>query len=276
MAGSPLLQKADMISSLPQTSDANRFPAVTYLHLIIGLLLGGWVYAFLVLIGPFDTYPLSIEWRAQTMSGYGLCMVLSYYAILPLQKWLLRLRKSWPLSFELIVTALVFCICFLPTFAYYKSPIIRGTFSLRVYAFHVYFPTIFILWPLMLMLREGIRRWHVHTRPGPSPKIRLAGDTQSDLLQLSRNDLICIKSAGNYVEVYFQQGPHLQKKLLRTSSKNIRSQVPGLVQVHRSWAINPLHFVQWKGSKCLVLTKLEVPVSATYRKELVERPAFRP
>ena len=102
----------------------------------------------------------------------------------------------------------------------------------------------------------------------PTPKITLRGEHSLDVLQLDWTDLICVKSANNYVEVYYQRAGQLHKKLLRATSKSIQQDLPKLKRVHRSYLINPLHFVEWRSKKLIVLTHLEVPVSQSYQGQL--------
>lgn len=245
-------------------------------HLLIGLMLGFWVYGFLVLVGPYDAQPLSILWRAEAMVGYGLCMVISYYAIIPLQALINDSNKRGLVGREFLMTSLLFVVGFPTSYAYYKSTIINGTYSLHSYVWQIYLPTILILWPFALALRGMARKRVPKVQSSPRNQLTLTGETQTDILHVNEADLICVKSAGNYVEVYFWGNEALQKKLLRTSTKRIREQVPSLVQTHRSFFVNPDWFRQWTGSKALSLTHMEVPVSDRFRKKLLDQPPFRP
>ena len=88
-------------------------------------------------------------------------------------------------------------------------------------------------------------------------------------LKIELSNLICINSANNYIEVNYLQDQELKSKLLRTTLKQIHSKVPSLIKVHRSYLVNPVHFMTWIDSKTLGLTKMEVPVSKKYKNDLL-------
>lgn len=244
-------------------------------HLLIGLLLGIWVYLFLVLIGPFDAAPLPLRLRAKMMFGYAGLMILAYYAIIPIQNLLWHTFKAWNTGLELLTVSCVFIIPFLPCYYFYKSDIVRGEFGFSTFVWEQYVPTILILMPLVILIRRGVLRRSKTQTTLPS-KITLRGEHSLDVLQLDWTDLICVKSANNYVEVYYQKAGQLHKKLLRTTSKSIQANLPQLKRVHRSYLINPLHFVEWRSKKQIALTHLEVPVSQSYQAELKELTQIRP
>ena len=100
-------------------------------------------------------------------------------------------------------------------------------------------------------------------------KIILRGDNKLDVLQIELTELVCISSANNYVEVNYLKDSILKKKLLRTTLKNIHSDISSLLKVHRSYIINPMHFKDWKDSNTIHLTQMEVPVSKNYKKDLI-------
>ncbi|MEO0727775.1 MAG: LytTR family DNA-binding domain-containing protein [Bacteroidota bacterium] len=247
-------------------------------HLLIGLLQGMWVYLFLVIIGPFDTYDLSFWWRAELMLGYWLFFAAAYWLAIPVQNWLYLRLKRWTWSLELLLVILVYLIAFPLIFSYYKSDIVEGEYTLVGFGLGVYLPSSLILLPVMLAVRRFIMRNEsapTHTTHSPD-KVVLRGKYQKDILHIHWADLICIKSAGNYVEVYYLQTGQIEKKLLRTSTQKMEGDLPALVRTHRSYLINPSHFIAWKGRKQLIVSKLEVPVSENYRPLIEERFLVRP
>jgi len=98
----------------------------------------------------------------------------------------------------------------------------------------------------------------------------LGGDNKLDVLKIELQDLVCLSSAQNYVEVFFLQNKILQKKLLRTTLKKISQDAPEMIQVHRSHLVNPTHFVKWSDPNTILLHELEIPVSKNYKEKLNE------
>lgn len=88
-------------------------------------------------------------------------------------------------------------------------------------------------------------------------------------LRLQMNDLICIQSSDNYVEVIFKEGEKLKTQLIRNKLTSVEEQLPELIRTHRSFLINPYHFKQWKTGnrkvQILLSDGIEVPVSKTYQ-----------
>lgn len=247
-----------------------KVPFVTPIkfHLLIGILLGLWVYLFLVFIGPFDVFPLKLVWRATIMIGYGLIFSFSYFAIIPLQNWLNKRLKKWDIILELSVVLFVFFINFLPTYFYYTSDWVQGEYSFLSFLSQIYLPTSFILIPLLLMSRWIVFKLTNNIKVSTN-KIDIVGKNKLDKLNILFADLICIKSSNNYIEIYYQKNGQLQKKLLRLTLKEIQIQIPDLIKTHRSFLINRTHFIEWKNKKSIILTHLEVPVSDKYKNQVL-------
>lgn len=248
-------------------------------HLLIGFLQGTWVYLFLTLIGPFDTYELDFWWRAELMLGYGIIFILAAWLIIPWQRRWYRNWKGWGWPQEILAMVLVFALAFIPVYLYYKSPVVEGEYTFHFFFTRVYIPATFILAPFMIAIRRFMLQGKASLKEADvftKDKITLRGNYQKDVLHIYWEDLVAIKSASNYVEVFYLQAGVLQKKLLRTSMQQIETSFPALVRTHRSYLINPQHFVAWKDRKLLLLTQLEVPVSESYRLAVEERFLIRP
>lgn len=116
------------------------------------------------------------------------------------------------------------------------------------------------------------------TRPTPTGKVILTAENQKPALQLKPEDLLLVKSEGNYVEVYYTQRQKTRKTLLRNSLKAIESQLPAAVffRCHKSYLIN-LHRIQQVVGNArnleLILDAFEekVPVSRSKSNTLLQR-----
>ncbi len=249
-------------------------PHIKY-HLLIGFVLGLWIYIFLIAIGPFDVSPLSFHRRVESQLAYALFFCLSYYCIIPIQNKIYKKFIHWNILAELILIVIVCLICFFPCYVYYKSDWVLGEYSLMRFIGFTYLPFMLIILPLIFFARWSVFKYG--TKPQKEgKKILLSGENHLDVLNIPLADLICVKSASNYVEINYQKNGELHKKLLRTTTKKVLEEVPNLVRIHRSCLINPMHFIEWKNSKTLSLTHVEVAVSDTYKKQLSALPQFRP
>ncbi|MCF8227886.1 MAG: LytTR family transcriptional regulator [Bacteroidales bacterium] len=71
--------------------------------------------------------------------------------------------------------------------------------------------------------------------------IEFASDTESKGIKLFLNDIVWIKSADNYVEIYYREGSNFRKKMLRNTLKNIEVQLKNhaeFMRCHRTTIIN--------------------------------------
>lgn len=235
-------------------------------HLIVGLAISIWLAAFLVFIAPFDAAELPIAIRALILPPYGLISFASYLILIPIQNWIFEKRGEWNKLSEVIFLLVFNVIALIGSHFYYRTDIINGEYSFLKFTLEVYYPIFFIMLPILLFAR-----WYLNKKTGTqgSDNIILTGDNKLDVLQIKESDLICISSADNYVEVTYLSKNGVNRKLLRTTLKNMHAQKPELVKVHRSHVINPVHFKEWKNANTIMLTEIELPVSKNYKQNLV-------
>jgi hypothetical protein len=236
-------------------------------HFIVSLIIGLWLVVFLVVIAPFDAAELPFKIRALILPFYGFISFASYMIIVPLQNLIFKKTTKWNLTFEILFIILFNLISFIGSYIYYKSSIINGNYSFTKFSLEVYLPIFVILLTVIIFAR-----WFLNNKFPNNiiEKLILTGENKLDILQINASDLICVSSADNYVEISYLKKGKLQKKLLRNTLKNISSQEPKLLKVHRSHLINSSHFKEWKGSNTLVLTEIEVPISKNYKQAFIE------
>ncbi len=72
-------------------------------------------------------------------------------------------------------------------------------------------------------------------------EIVIESDSKSESLKLKINNLMLIKSANNYIEVFWRQNNEVHKRLLRITLTNVEQQLqqyPDLIRCHRTALIN--------------------------------------
>jgi hypothetical protein len=109
----------------------------------------------------------------------------------------------------------------------------------------------------------------------------IESDNKSELLKVDLNLLILIKSANNYIEVFFKKDEEVHKKLIRTTLTKIENRLkshPNFIRCHRTSLINKRYFQKLiRGSQGLQI-RLEgldelVPVSRQYSMKVKEQVA---
>ena len=219
----------------------------------------------MIVIAPFDTADLPLKYRIQLLPPYGILAFIGYMILIPIQNWIYKKVNHWSIpleaAFVLTYNILVLPLCF----AWYKTDAVNGTFSFAKFTLEVYNPIFFMVLSVMM-----IARWFIWREKSIDKdfKMILRGENKKDVLRLDFCDLICISSADNYVEINYLKEGTLHKKLLRNTLKNMSQEVDGLIQVHRSYLINPLHFREWKNGTTIALTQMQVPTTKTYKKNL--------
>jgi len=236
-------------------------------HLKVALIIAIWLVFFLIIIAPFDIEELPFLIRLEILPMYGLISFIGYLILIPAQNWIFKKLNQWNIVLESFFLILFNLIVLFGSYLYYNTDIINGTFSFTKFTLEVYYPTFFILLPILFFSRWYLNRKAIQQ---DSSKIILKGENRHDILQIPLSDLVCISSADNYVEVSYLIKNELHKKLLRITLKNIYPQAPNLLKVHRSYLINPSHFKDWKNSNTIYLTQMEVPISKNYKKELLQ------
>ena len=118
------------------------------------------------------------------------------------------------------------------------------------------------------------------------PEIELFSENQSDKLRLLSDDIIYVKSADNYIEVYYfgnennadSDLPYTQvrKSLIRNTLKNIEKQLSGqkvFIRTHRTHIVNKKHMEKIERSYSGYSLKLfgvseKIPISRQYLEQV--------
>ncbi len=243
-------------------------------HLIIALGLAVWIFAFLYFTEPLDVSEFGDREKLIYLPIYGLIGGVCYSLFIPFQVWLYRrFKEQWSIGLEF--GYLLTFILISATFArlYYLYIVVAGEpnpYSLGYYITNILLPTIAIVLPILIVGRFAFGKYK--EKRLEQAKIEIKGEGTYDGLKLLLNDLICIQSSDNYIEVYYYSGKELKKSLIRNKLSVIADEFPELLRVHRSYIINPYHFQQWKTEKGKLFAELSssisTPVSNTYKNEV--------
>lgn len=231
-------------------------------HLLLGFVISIWLLFFLIVIAPFDISELTFESRLELMPAYGVLFFFSYVFALLVQYLLYNKSKTWNIWKEALVLSTIYIITPILYFPYYSSLLVKGNYDFTTFSFIVYLPIALIITPILIFGRMYLNKLQAKKE---QKKITLKGSNRTDILKVEPENLICISSAQNYVEIHYMQQGKLQKELLRNTLKNIQEEAPGLIQVHRSHLVNPSYFVKWIDSNTIMIHDLEISISKKYR-----------
>ena len=102
--------------------------------------------------------------------------------------------------------------------------------------------------------------------------IVLESESKSESLRIEVENLVLVRSANNYIEVYWKQEEGINKKLLRNTLTKVEKQLkpyPDFLRCHRTSLINGLHAEKLNGGaqgNHIKLTSIDelIPVSRQY------------
>jgi hypothetical protein len=239
-------------------------------HLLVGLALALWIFVFLYFTEPLDVYEFSNSEKLMYLPVYGLIGALCYIIMLPLQSYLYtRSEKQWTIKHEVLFNLAFIIFSFILARSYYIYVIVYGEsnpYTLWYYTTSIFIPAIMTILPIVLLGRWALGKYK--NKRLEDAKIEIQGEGNYESLRLLFNDLICVQSSDNYVEVSFLDNTTLKKQLIRNKLSVIETSFPELIRTHRSFLMNPYHFQSWKteNSKLGIVVSQDIfiPISKTY------------
>lgn len=230
-------------------------------HLVVGLLIALWIFAFAFIIKPFDDGTLNFRSWLFISFGFSVLAFLCYSVLAFVQNRIYKKISKWNLGLETGSIVFFFLIYLFGIYAFYKSSILKGGYSFSEFFSIIFIKIALILTPVIILSR----RYLIKLIPIKDDIFTFTGENKLDILKIKKADLVCISNAQNYVEIFYIENEKLHSKLLRSSLKKILEDFTFLIQIHRSHLINPIHFKSWRNSNTVILTQIELPVSKNYK-----------
>ncbi|OCB76316.1 histidine kinase [Flavobacterium piscis] len=234
-------------------------------HLVVGLLIALWIFAFAFIIKPFDDGTLNFRFWVFISFGFSVLAFLCYSVLAVLQKSIYKKISKWNLSLEIGSIIFFFLIYLFGIYVFYKSPVLKGGYTFVEFFSIIFIKIALILTPVIILAR----RYLIKLIPVKDDVVTFTGENKLDILKIKKADLVCISNAQNYVEIFYIENEKLHSKLIRSSLKKILEDFTFLIQIHRSHLINPLHFKSWRNSNTVILTQIELPVSKNYKESVM-------
>lgn len=242
--------------------------------LIVGLILGLVLSGSMILLQPFDTYDFKAPHKNLMLLGYALGIVLPTVLLYPVEKWLYKKQaERWLLWNEL---SILFVGCWLMmTASYFYNTIIVNGFRpsfINWWDFILSFglPFCIFLSPGWYFLRKLMSRQRSQQEVMPPRPLTIVSQNKGERLELLPGDFIYAQAQHNYMELYHKAPDNMiQKVMLRMTLAQLQEQIPGAVQIHRSFLLNPEHALDFSGNARKRLLQVNylsdpLPVSAKY------------
>ncbi|MFD2528545.1 LytTR family DNA-binding domain-containing protein [Polaribacter marinaquae] len=240
-------------------------------HCIVAFGLAIWVFIFLFYTEPFDVNQFKDDEMPLYMSLYGLLVGTCYLVFIPIQEILFKkYKENWYVISEILFLLTYVIISIIAARLFYLYAVVPGEpypYTLGYHLKAILIPAFLTILPIVIFGRFAFGKYK--NKKTEAKKIEIKGEGNYEGLRLLFNDVICIQSSDNYIEVFYLNGSILKKTLIRNKLSVIANEFPELLRTHRSYLINPYHFLQWKTEKSklfiLLFHHIEVPVSKTYQ-----------
>jgi len=216
---------------LPSTTKSmflkKRYPFDTSIkhHFIIAVGLAIWIFVFLYFTEPLDVNEFGNPDKLIYLPLYGGIGAIIYLFFIPLQYYLYKKNKQlWTLSQELIfiIFLCLICIVFLRTFYLFVIvPRDPNPYTFSYHLNHIMLPAIATILPIIIFGSYTFGKYK--DKKLEEEKIEIKGEGNYEGLRILLNDLICIQSSDNYIEVFYLSGTILKKKNSQLIKKPIVS-----------------------------------------------------
>jgi hypothetical protein len=263
-------------------------------HLIkTSVLAGALVFSFIFLIHPWGMlnstqFPMNIIWSL-IISFFCTFWILFHFVFL--QKCFPSFinESSWNIGKHL---GFFISICFwIGCTVFIINGLLGDSFSLKFFLITQYYSALIALIPisgvtlinqqvqLKKFQREAFSINENYNKPTDNKSeflLSLTGENAADYIQLAPENLICLKAADNYIEIYYVENECLNIKLLRCSLKKAETDLTKFkffYRCHRSYIVNLSLIKEVKGnaqglSLIFGLMNEAIPVSRSLTKEL--------
>jgi hypothetical protein len=218
------------------------------------------VFLFILFFQPFPLLSLDYNDRLLYVTGFGAISFLLQFFILVLIPLLFpeRLKRTERENFSTYILGLIFMLLTGLAFSFYIRYV--GNTILTLYIlFKIFLVCLFPLIILMILhknkflvqiievLKEQnklyLSKLGEYEKITDEEEIEISTTNKSDRLILKYKQIISVKSADNYIEITYLKNNEVESKLLRSTLKNIQTQLTGrsyFIKCHRTAIVNAM------------------------------------
>jgi hypothetical protein len=241
-----------------------------------GIALG--LFLFILFFQPFELDNTDVNNYILTIAGFSGITFLLIGVLQIILPWSFPKRlnkKNWDLKREIILQFLLWVLNSV-AWAFYIVYVagVKLSMYLEVKIVLLSFapPLIILFVKEIRSLRMQLENIKAQHREKRQERIELVSENRSEKLILESSELVLIKSAENYVEIFYLVGDTGTKKLLRTTFKGIEDQLKPfsqMIRCHRTCIINMDHVIKLHREYGRIYLKMndveeEIPVSRQY------------
>ncbi len=255
-----------------------------YLKLIFNTSIG--IFLFILFFQPFGATFKNVDHLIVFFAGFsGIVFILNSLCLIGLPAIFTKALKigKWEVGPPFSINALIVILNSV-AFSFYlryvgKTPI---NFNTVIQIVLILLSSVLILRLIFIIKyqKEHIESYKTklnrrdvdQDESGQPDTITLFSENKTEKLKLELSNLYYIKSADNYIEIYYKDHENIEKKLLRNTLKNIETSLKdydNFIRCHRTFIVNLNHIDKisknYKGNYLKVSdVHEEIPVSRHY------------
>ena len=245
-------------------------------RLLYAIFISVYSMLFIFAYGPFDIFEddkILFSWY--TLLG-GVFLLLSQFVIRPLlgfKQFTLKSLLCWFLA-EMIVISFLLNLFFSIDASPGAGAVLNYIVFLKQVFLITFPPFAIMIWYLLLQQKmHQVKPHNIPNSENDAKLIVLKADNDKVVLAIKATEIVCVKSAGNYLELFYLKGEQITKELIRYSLKEFQeeTQNTSIIRIHRSYMVNPSFISSYKKTRKgynLVLAPLNnetIPVSSGYK-----------
>ncbi|MCK0147079.1 DNA-binding protein [Arenibacter sp. F26102] len=179
---------------------------------------------------------------------------------------------------EIGLIALIFEIAYSPPMRALQEQISEFILSFWQIGLVVAVPYTMFLWYAKIKQKSPFVQEVQHHNLGSNTSgnkdlLVINGENNKLIIAIKYFQLLYIKSAGNYLELFYIQGEQTVRELVRLSFKELEGMIndPNLIRIHRSYMVNTAHISSFKKTKKGYALRVQyidnetIPVSSGYK-----------
>jgi ribosomal protein L25 (general stress protein Ctc) len=248
--------------------------SLTWVHVVIISSLIGGLFVFITLyFEPHGTDGYQVPYRNLLLSGYALCHIIPYLLFYGLERRAYQWKANrWQVYDELISKSGLIIAMATASWFYNIRVINDISPTWSRWAEHLIYyglPYIPLLAPAAILLHIYFSKRSNYAVAKDQNMITIHGKNREDHLEIAEDQFIYAESDQNYVTIFFLEDGEVEKKVIRSTLKNVQRQVAKSERIHRSYLINPNHLKRLTGNKRQRFADLHhienpIPISAEH------------
>ena len=264
-------------------------------RILVSFLFSLFIYIFLFVFQPFGISNIQYYKTLYILGYFGItfCVLLLGFFIAPILFKTFFSPDNWTIKKNIIFITIQFLIIIELNWVYNSTIGVGITEQHSPYYFIFItvsvgiFPTLFLIYFIEKSLthrNQTIATNFTHNiqhqkNNAINTSIKLVSKNNNETLIIGLEQLICIKSEGNYLKVFFKDDNIIKSKLIRNSISKIEEQLiifENVERCHRSYVVNLDNVEKLSGNARnfnLHITNLDflIPVSRSFPQEIFKK-----